>query len=104
MKRGKAQDVLEFEWDKANIAHIAKHNVSPQEAEDIFFDKNNVTDEDLKHSFVEPRFLIIGRTSKKRILYQVFTIRGTKIRVISSRDINRKEVQLYEKKTDNSKV
>lgn len=88
-----------FEWDKANIAHIAKHNVLPKEAEEVFFDKDNVQDEDLEDSKDEERFLIIGKTDKGRVLYQIFTIRGDKIRVISSRDINKKEVRLYEKET-----
>ena len=51
---------------------------------------------------LEERFLIIGKTKKGRLLYQIFTIRGDKIRVISSRDINKKEVGLYEKETNGS--
>ncbi len=96
--------VTGFDWDQANVTHIAKHRVLPQEAEDVFFDKNNVLDEDLRHSIIEQRFLIIGKTRKGRILYQIFTVRRNKIRVISSRDINKKEVSLYEKKTNRSKV
>jgi len=60
--------------------------------------KKNVLDEDIVHSIIENRFLIIGKTEKGRLLYQIFTRRGDKIRVISSRDINKKEVHLYEKK------
>ena len=70
----------------------------------MFFDKNNVLDEDIKHSTVEKRFLIIGNTQKGRLLYQIFTKRGNKIRIISSRDINKKEVKLYEKETRSTKV
>lgn len=97
MARVKLGGVIEFEWDEANIAHIAKHNVVPNEAEDVFFDENNIQDEDIEHSTVEKRFLIVGKTKRSRLLYQIFTIRGNKIRVISSRDINKKEVELYEK-------
>lgn len=95
-------DIEEFEWDGANISHIARHNVLPEEAEQIFFDPDNVLDEDIEHSTIEKRFLIIGETKDKRLLYQIFTIRGNKIRVISSRDLNKKEVALYEKETDRS--
>lgn len=91
-----------FQWDKSNVAHITKHNVLPREAEEVFFDKDNVQDEDLGHSTNEKRFLIIGKTDKGRLLYQIFTIRRGKIRVISSRDINKKEVKLYEKETNGS--
>lgn len=94
--------VIGFEWDKANVDHIAKHDVLPHESEDVFFDKRRVIDEDVKHSSVENRFLVIGKTKTGRILYQIFTIRGNKIRVISSRDINKKEVKLYEKEASSS--
>lgn len=102
MAVSKLRNVAGFEWDEANIEHIALHNVTPAEAEEIFFDTNNVLDEDVKHSIVENRFIIIGKTKEGRLLYQIFTKRGNKIRVISSRDINKKEVELYEKKTRRS--
>lgn len=87
--------ITAFEWDEANIGHIARHNVLPEEAEEVFFDENNVQDEDVEHSTNEKRYLIIGKTKEGRLLYQIFTVRVKKIRVISSRDINKKEVQLY---------
>jgi uncharacterized DUF497 family protein len=103
-----AMDVLEgvigFEWDEGNIEHIAEHDVIPDEAEEVFSDTDNVLDEDIEHSVIEDRFLIIGKTEKGRLLYQIFTRRGDKIRVISSRDINKKEVFLYEKKAHRTKV
>ncbi len=104
MKIDVLEGVVGFEWDEANIAHIARHDVAPEEAEEIFFDINNILNKDVEHSVVEKRFLIIGKTEKDRILYQIFTRKGNKIRVVSSRDINRKEVGLYEKKARRSKV
>ncbi len=102
MSLPKLGKVLEFEWDKSNIAHIAKHDVVPKEAEEVFFDKDNVQDKDLEHSTIEKRFLVVGKTKKGRLLYQIFTIRGEKTRVISSRSVNKKEVKLYEKETGGS--
>lgn len=96
--------VLGFDWDEGNIEHIAEHEVTPEEAEEVFSDTDNVLDEDDEHSLVEDRFLIIGKTEQGRLLYQIFTRRGEKIRVISSRDINKKEVYLYEKKAHRTKV
>ncbi len=96
--------VSSFEWDEANISHIAKHNVIPDEAEEVFSDVDNVQDENIGHSTVEKRFLIIGKSQEGRLLYQIFTRRGDKIRVISSRDINKKEVALYEKEASRTKV
>jgi len=104
MKSDILDGVTEFEWDEANITHIARHDVAPEEAEDVFFDINNVVDEDIEHSLTEKSILIIGKTSSGRVLYQIFTRRGNRIRVVSSRDINRKEVGLYEKKARRSKV
>jgi uncharacterized DUF497 family protein len=96
--------VVGFEWDEGNVRHIARHHVLPDEAEEVFFDIENVVDEDLEHSAREQRFLIIGKTEQGRLLYQIFTRRGDKIRVVSSRDINRREVELYEKKAGRTKV
>jgi len=98
MNIGILKGVVEFDWDVANIEHIAEHDVTPDEAEQVFSDEENVLDDDIEHSIVERRFLIIGMTEKGRLLYQIFTRRGDKVRVISSRDINKKEVHLYEKK------
>lgn len=93
---GVLENVEDFDWDEANIAHISRHNVAPEEAEDVFFDEHNVIDEDIKHSGFEKRFLIIGKTQNGRLLYQIFTRRRNKIRIISSRDINKRELALYE--------
>lgn len=97
MIKDKLAGVRGFERDRVNIEHIAEHNVIPEEAEQVFFDTNQVLDEDIKHSVTEKRLLIIGKTKEGRLLYQIFTIRGNKIRVISSRDINKREFPLYPK-------
>src|SRR3954453_18069283 len=91
------EEVTGVAWDEGNIEHIAEHNVMPEEAEELFFDPDNVLSEDIEHSAIEKRFLIIAKTEQGRLLYQIFTRRGENIRVISSRDINKKEVHLYEK-------
>ena len=97
--------IVDFDWDDANKLHIADHGVEPDEAEEVFSDVNNVLDNDIKHSAGEKRFIIIGKTEKGRLLYQIFTIRLDKIRVISSRDVTKKkEVILYEKEISSTKV
>jgi len=89
---------LEFDWDKGNTGKNIKHQVEDKEAEEVFFDKKKVIYKDVFHSQKEERFIVIGKTKKGRLLYTVFNIRGKKIRIISARDINKKEVYLYEKK------
>lgn len=98
------KQVLEFEWDKGNIGKNKKHNVDDKEAEEVFFDTEKVIYKDVFHSKEEERFIILGKTRKGRLLYTVFTKRGRKIRIISSRDINKKEVYFYEKKIKTTKV
>lgn len=40
MSLPKLDKIIGFDWDEANIAHLAKHNVLPKEAEEVFFDKD----------------------------------------------------------------
>lgn len=89
--------LVEFEWDKGNIEKNKKHKVEDREAEETFFDKNKKIYKDLIHSIKEPRFILLGKTKKNRILYIVFTQRKNKVRIISARDISKREVYLYEK-------
>jgi uncharacterized protein len=89
---------VEFEWDKGNIGKNQKHNVTDKESEEAFFDKSKRTFKDRLHSRNEERFRVVGKTKEGRLLFVAFTKRGEKIRIISARDINKKEVHLYEEK------
>ena len=95
---------IEFEWDEGNKDKNVKHGVSNQEAEEAFGDERKRIFKDLIHSHAEKRYRIIGKTKKGRLLFVVFTIRKTKVRVISARVINKKETYLYEKKTSTTKL
>lgn len=88
-----------FEWDKGNIEkNLLKHKVTSQEAEEPFDNKPNYIVEDEKHSLKEKRYLLWGVTDRGRKLSVIFTLREDKIRVISVRDMNKKERRAYEKK------
>lgn len=93
------KNISEFEWDTGNVEHIKKHNVKNVECEEAFFDEEKVGFKDILHSKTEERFILLGKTRKGRLLYVVFIKKGGKIRVISARDVNKKEVYLYEKAT-----
>lgn len=94
-----------FEWDRGNIAkNLLKHGVEMTECEEIFNDPDKVALLDLKHSQKEKRYLLLGRTKKGRRLYLVFTLRSDKVRVISVRNLNRKEAYLYEKRPENTEI
>ena len=98
------KDAFEFDWDKGNIGKNRKHKVEDKEIEEVFFDKHRYIFKDVIHSGNEERFKILGKTKKGRLLFVVFTMRKKKIRIISGRDINKKEVYLYEEKIKNTKI
>lgn len=85
-----------FDWNKGNIRKSwEKHRVSYIECEEVFFNQPIMVQEDEIHSQEEPRYYVLGRTNKGRHLFVVFTIRKNKIRVISARDMSRKERRVY---------
>lgn len=86
-----------FDWDVGNILKDwEKHQVSASECEQIFFNKPLVAVPDVKHSELEDRYYVLGHSDARRLLFVVFTIRKDLIRVISARDMNRKENKEYE--------
>jgi uncharacterized DUF497 family protein len=90
-----------FDWDDGNVRkNLDKHGVSQAEAEQVFASEPLLA-EDVKHNQAEPRFQALGKTIEGRLLHVTFTLRGDdkKIRVISARDMNRKERAIYDEKT-----
>ena len=88
-----------FDWDDGNSRKSAdKHDVGRAEAESIFFNDPLIVLEDARHSETERRFNALGRTAQERLLHITVTQRqnGTKMRVISARDMHRKERKAYE--------
>jgi uncharacterized protein len=88
-----------FDWDDGNSRKSAdKHDVSQAEAESVFFNDPLIVVEDEKHSDRERRLNALGKTAQDRLLHITFTLRqnGTMIRVISARDMHRKERKAYE--------
>jgi hypothetical protein len=88
-----------FDWDDGNRRKSAdKHDVSQAEAESVFFNDPLIVVEDARHSEREPRLNALGKTAQNRLLHITFTLRqnGTMIRVISARDMHRKERKAYE--------
>jgi hypothetical protein len=87
-----------FEWDRGNIDKNKKsHNVENYECEQVFFSSPLIVVHDEKHSVGEIRYAAFGQTIQGRLLTVVFTKRNDKIRVISARDMNRKEREFYGK-------
>jgi hypothetical protein len=87
-----------FDWDDGNARKNEKHGVAQAEAEEVFFNQPLLMLEDLRHREQEARFHALGKTLDGRLLHVTFTLRGddTLIRVISARDMHRKEKSFYE--------
>lgn len=90
--------VLAFDWDQWNVQkNEEKHGVSRLEAESAFYDPGHRLFEDLRHSSArETRYILYGRGLEARVLMVGFTLRASKIRVITARPASRKERQVYE--------
>jgi len=94
--------IVGFDWDAGNARKsVEKHDVSQTEAEQAFFNEPLLTVPDARHSVSEPRIHALGRTDDGRLLHITFTLREneTKLRVISARDMSRKERSYYEQDT-----
>lgn len=80
-----------FEWDEGNVEkNLFKHNVSPDEAEEVFFsDPRKV----FKARY--SRYHLYGQTDTGRMLFVVFELKGTIARVISVRDMDKKERKIF---------
>lgn len=86
-----------FEWDQYNSEKIKKkHDVTSVECEQVFFNRPVIAGDDEKHSETENRLYVLGQTDSSRLLFLVFTIRRNKLRVISARDMNKKERRVYQ--------
>jgi uncharacterized DUF497 family protein len=88
-----------FDWDAGNDRKSAeKHGVGQAEAEQVFFNEPLVVAVDERHSAAEPRFHALGYSETGRLLHVTFTLRhdARLIRVISARDMHRKERAIYE--------
>jgi uncharacterized protein len=95
----KLDAVTGFDWDAGNLGKNARHEVLDGEAEQVFFTQPLLVLEDTSHGLDEPRFHALGTTTAGRALHITFTLRadGTRIRVISARDMSRRERSIYER-------
>lgn len=94
------KQVTGFDWDAGNERKSEeKHTVGQSEAEQVFFNQPLLVLADQKHSQNEERYHALGINNDGRLLHITFTLRSANalIRVISARDMHRKERSIYEK-------
>jgi uncharacterized DUF497 family protein len=86
-----------LQWDEGNLLkNWERHGVSAAECEQAFFNRPLVAAPDERHSDAEARFYALDQSDGGRYLFLVFTLRDRLIRVISARDMNRRERKVYE--------
>jgi uncharacterized DUF497 family protein len=84
-----------FQWDEGNSTkNWIKHNVTVSECEQVFFNKPIIIDSIQKETN-EKRWYLLGRTDENKELFVVFTIRRKQIRIISARNMSKKERVIY---------
>ena len=92
-----------FDWDNANIEkNWTKHGVLFWECEEVFFNEPLIVTQDMQHSVQEDRYYALGKISSDRLLFVVFTVRKNLVRVISARNMTRKEKRIYEQSEEES--
>jgi hypothetical protein len=88
-----------FQWNKGNSdKNVIKHNVENWECEQVFFNRPLLVFDDPRHSVSENRWAAFGITDRDRFLVIIFTKRNDLIRIISARDMNKREREFYDEK------
>ena len=91
--------IVGFEWDKWSIdKSYKKHGIAPNETEEVFLDEEVKIKKDIKHQEQEECFIAIGKTIENKMFFVVFSIRKNKIRIISGRRANKKEMEVYKER------
>jgi uncharacterized DUF497 family protein len=91
------RNVTGFEWDEGNREkNWVLHQVRSSEVEEVFAQRPLLIAPDEKHSGSEVRYAAWGQTASGRQLAVVFTIRESRIRVVSARDMSRGERREFE--------
>ena len=86
----------QFEWDRDKAdANRRKHGVTFEEASTVFDDPNAWVEYDQSHSQDEDRWLVIGLSSRLRLLTVCYTKRNEKIRLISAHRATKAETHRY---------
>jgi hypothetical protein len=75
---------MEYDWDFGNVSHIARHNITPHEVEQVF--ENGPFELELQTVKDEDRFTLVGETDKGRILVVVAKWAGDLLRPITAWD------------------
>lgn len=86
-----------MEWDeKKNRSNLKKHGISFEEASEVFNDPHSIEFYDEAHSTCdEDRYVCIGDIGGCVVIVVVYTDRDGRIRVISARQAEPNEKEVY---------
>ena len=84
---------MEFDWDAANLKHIAKHDIAREEAEDAV--RIEPLEVDVQEHLGEQRVLCFGRTRSGRLLTILYTERRGKVRVVTAYEMTQQQERMY---------
>lgn len=93
---------MEFDWDDANVAHLERHGIDPEEAEDAVLDEFALDFPAHRGPHGQRRFGVLGKALSGRILVLILEERGEKFRVVTARVAEVKERSSYDQ--ENQKV
>jgi uncharacterized DUF497 family protein len=92
---------MNFEWNPRKAeSNLRKHRVSFVEAATVFGDDLAITVPDPDHSIDEERYITIGWSNRRRLLMVAHADRGNRIRIISARELTRREQKAYEEENN----
>ena len=84
---------MEFDWDAANVEHVARHGVTTQECEEAYRNGPMVIEHQRRKH--ERRRLCLGETNKGRLLTFVVTERPGKIRFVTALPMHPSHREIY---------
>ena len=84
---------MEFDWDAANSGHVAKHGITPEEAQEAV--RIEPLEADVQQHETEERVLCFGRTRSGRLLTVLYTQRRGKIRVVTAYEMTKQQQRIY---------
>jgi uncharacterized DUF497 family protein len=88
-----ADDDVRFDWDQANAEHIARHSVTPDEAEQAI--RNDPLDMNYEVIDGEERWTAVGHTDEYRVLLVAWTVRTDALRIVTARAVGRRARDAY---------
>lgn len=91
--RMRGNSASDFDWDDANVKHLARHKIKRAELEEVFANDPAILDHQVLDE--EERWSAVGSTNSLRVLVIVFTFRGERVRPITAWQADRRTARQY---------